>query len=125
MDRTDEQLRRGNRIRLALKKAGLSHALLAEEMGCSRQLVGTWVAGGTMNVDQLAQLCLLAKCTPTSILYGEPPAEIFSGDGSKNRLEAPAAEQFGRLDPWLRDRLWPLYQVFVRPGAPDRAGSPC
>lgn len=105
---------RGRRARLARESAGLSQTDMGELMGCSRQLVGSIEAGGNMNVDQLEAYCVHGKCTSDSIVFGTPQ-ELPDDDA--------IARQFAKLEPWLRDRLWPLYQVFIRPAAREKAPS--
>jgi transcriptional regulator with XRE-family HTH domain len=106
-----QQLRqeRGRRARQAREAAGLSQSDFAELVGCSRQLIGSIEAGGAMSVEQLEAYCTHGKCTAQSIVFGTPEQAPPTEDD--------VARQFAQLDPWLRERLWPLYQVFVRPGA--------
>lgn len=115
MPRSEIRRERGTRIDAALKKAGLSYTFIAEQMGCSRQLVGSWCAGGNISADQLGRLCLLARCSTDSIIYGTADEDLATD---------PIAQQFERLEPVLRQRMWTLYQVFIRPGAAERAQEP-
>jgi hypothetical protein len=76
-------------------------------MGCSRQLVGVIENGGNMSVDQLAAYCLHGRVSADEIVFGTPAQAAPH--------ECDVARQFAAMDPWLRTRLWALYQVFVRP----------
>lgn len=103
---------RGLRAKRAREAVGLSQSDMANRIGCSRQLIGSIEKGGNMNLEQLEAYCVHAKCSADSLMFGVPDEE---------QEDDAIARQFARLEPWLRARLWMLYQVFVRPGA--RAGE--
>jgi transcriptional regulator with XRE-family HTH domain len=102
------RVERGARARHARESALLSQSEVAELIGCSRQLVGSIEAGGAMSVDQLVVYSVHGRTSTDAIVFGTPQAA-----GPEDKY---VAEQFARLDPWLRAKLWPLYQVFVRQG---------
>lgn len=102
-----DRAERAARARHAREAAGLSQTDFAELMGCSRQLIGAIEAGGNMSVDHLLVYSVHGRVSTDSIVHGAP--ELAPPH------EHHIAEQFARLDPWLRTKLWPLYQVFVRP----------
>jgi len=106
---------RSKRLQDARLRAGLSQPHVAEQMKCSRQLVGSWERGGNISAEQLAALCVLYGCTSDEILFDRPES-VLAEDG--------VAQQFMELKPGLRERLWMFYQVFIRRGAADLARAP-
>lgn len=116
MPRSSIRLERGERLHKARTAANLSQTHVAEQLCCSRQLVGSWEAGGNITADQLGQLCVLYGCTSDSILFGTPQEAI---------AEDAAARELAKLEPALRTRLWMFYQVFIRRGInPDISRAP-
>jgi transcriptional regulator with XRE-family HTH domain len=99
---------RGRRLLAARERAGFSQHYVAEQIECSRQLIGVIERTGKLSADQLASLCVLYGCSSDSILYGTA-AEEASGD--------EFAAEFAKLSGPVRDRLWMVYQVFIRRGA--------
>jgi transcriptional regulator with XRE-family HTH domain len=103
---------RSARLRQARISAHLSQQDMANRLGCSRQLVGVLEAGGNLSADQLEAWCVACSCSADTIVFGAPHDDCCGDE---------IAQQFARLEPGLRQRLWMLYQVFVRRPAPDGA----
>lgn len=98
---------RGLRLKAAREAAGLSQQYMAEQMGCSRQLIGSIESGGNVSVDQLETMCVHYRCACDSIVFGS------AADAPDDLM----AREFAKLEPAVRDRIWMLYQVFMRRGA--------
>lgn len=114
MPRKNIRMERGERLQLARQRAGLSQSFVAEQLGVSRQLIGSWEKGGNITVDQLGQLCVLYGCAPAFVMFGTPEEST-----------EPQAQHIAALPQPLRGQLWMLYQVFLREGAAtDLARAP-
>lgn len=109
MPRTSIRKERGQRLARVRQAAGLSQTYIAEQIGRSRQVVGSWEEGGNISADDLSMYCALCGVTPNDVILGSP-----------QELGADLSRQFAAVPEPLRSRLWMLYEVFLRPGiAPD------
>lgn len=115
-----EKLRRerGARFRAARELAGMSQQYVAQHMKCSRSWIGLIEKGANISLEDAARLAVLYGVSLQSVAFADPVSLAKTGDAVAKQMLAAG------LDPQLREKLWMLYQVFVRPGAQRESRAP-